>query len=75
MRYMMNTDYLDRDCMQRSQGEPQVPHGYILHNGVVIVWTNGNRSNTMVNETRAREMFPNLVIVHNLETEQPTTVA
>ena len=43
-------------------GNP-IPHGYVLPNGAVIVWINGNRQNNLATMEFAKTMFPNLVVM------------
>lgn len=57
----MTTDYIDLCCIRSSQSG--VPCGYVLLNGVVVIWSNGHTQNNMASRSHAATAFPNLVML------------
>ena len=57
----MNTLTLDLQAIRLSRGG--IPHGYVLPNGVVVIWSNGTVQNKLTTLEQARVMFPTLVLI------------
>lgn len=51
----------DYRVMMDSRGS-ELPHGYILPNGVIVVYRNGCNSNNVATIEQERKMFPMLVL-------------
>ncbi len=56
----MNQLVLDRQAMHASF--TGVPHGYVLPNGVVVIWKE-NHCNNVYPLEKAMAMFPTLVLI------------
>lgn len=57
----MTTDYIDLCCIRSSRSG--VPYGYVLPNGVVVIWSNGHTQNNMASRSQAATAFPNLLMM------------
>ena len=57
----MNTTVLDHRCIQAVRSG--TPHGYVLPNGVVVVWASLNSQHNLASYSHAIQMFPTLTLV------------
>jgi len=58
----MNQQHLEWRCIVGGR-QSGLPHGYILPNGVVVIWNQGRNSNNFANIAFATAAYPNLIIV------------
>lgn len=61
----MNYLQMDWRCIQGARGG--IPHGYILANGTIVIWENGQQTHNFATKEQALVKVPNLVIINETE--------
>lgn len=56
---------MDWRCIQGGKGG--IPHGYILANGTIVIWENGQNTHNFATKEQALAKVSNLVIINETE--------